>query len=819
MSDLGTDVGTNAAQMATNAAVQGARVGMEASKAILEMLKYILSGTADIIKYANDPTRKREKMEIELVKEVHDAKEARFELMTKEGNIDLEWFHKAQKADEALDRFTAELTEKQMERFSEISAELGVPFAGVKSKSEDTPNAPVPTAAPNTKYIYNMVFRSSDRNTLEDAMKIFNRENQCVALDEQITGYEKKGIENLHPEERSDYITCINERSSLAAAHRNDINNRTSSAIAASVLGGNPEVTETFESALNRETNKQINKNQTFVIADAQNPEKHIICAAAKAKFEEKEYIRTEYKGYDGDKEVFSTNDERFSNDPKVRVPAWHATRTKMQQDLNFGEKSLRFKDIDHYKAFMERRHEKSEQDITSPRHENNKTNYKDCITHLESELEKRGYTSNTIDGTPCLINKETNLAEVPTWKQRLTLEEKENIVAFIRAKQLENYKILESTEIQKITAQAEFVRATPRTPEWTAAKEKFNKFSETYNDAKKVEAELRNEMSALDSAITEYELRPEIEKLDKDLCELDKIKSEHIKYSIKIGDINELPANELPKDISAHSAIYEKTKYAQLYINDQLVHTESFDKNDSMLKAVEKQGLPKEPGAFCKYRLAEQELITELRNNWMATAPESTISQWREVARAGFKPEAIKEIAAQLGEYKQSEAALILSDSTDIPNNILPKNISLKEAADLLGKNSFEVIQMAKSEVDELRNTSGFMNHVLSPKSAGGTYHSRAAEYSKQYFESKYGFNPLEKHDTIKAQMKKDGINNDEVISAIPSDGHKPMRDPFKMMDEHKEAAAKFNAKINLENAAPDVDINIIDTDDIGID
>ena len=233
--------------------------------------------------------------------------------------------------------------------------------------------------------------KQDDFESIKTALALFNDEMKLKELDKHIASFEQKGESNLSNQEKAEYHTCLKQRDDIVDGHCDNFNDGQACAMIERASGAPAQKGLAFCEALNSETGGRLNKGYVFVVADATDPAKHVVCRATDDFYNEQPYIKTYYDVYNGNKHLFKTHDGRFYGRD---LGYWGRQKTDMQNAGGFSDTLIKFKSVDEYKKYMQAVAALNEKNLwfLNPGDENSNL----VIETLQQELANRGLMVGT---------------------------------------------------------------------------------------------------------------------------------------------------------------------------------------------------------------------------------------------------------------------------------------------------------------------------------------------------------------------------------------------------------------------------------------
>lgn len=441
------------------------------------------------------------------------------------------------------------------------------------------------------------------------------------------------GLKNLSDEERVEYFAINAEISALERGARYERNDEHIKSIIAGITTCDVEAESSFSAALSRDTSKVVGKG-SFIVADAVNPERHIICNYNKATFRGEDYTKTTFDVYDGGQKVFSTHDGRFKGrapditDEKANIVGgyWHDTKMEIKEKGQFSDTVLKFRTKEDYQDFLSAYETRKTACMTTDELKSQNSSYKEKYEYLNKKLSENGYAAARKNGEPVMVNTLNEKVVELKYENALSREGKEQLTNFVIAKQAVNYKTLSDAQTNLRIAQYELEALEPGSDAYNDAAARIKEHGEAYREAKLVETKLLEERSSLNSAVIEFDKRPYFEHKDKDMCDFARKEPLTVDYTIKTGLVSELDPAFLDNvnTLGVNLATAKPTdRYAILYANDKPAFVSSYSPDDKLIKSFENK-----TASLVSISAANQarlDLQNDLQKNWLSKKPDLT--------------------------------------------------------------------------------------------------------------------------------------------------------------------------------------------------
>lgn len=315
-------------------------------------------------------------------------------------------------------------------------------------------------------------------DTLNDATRIANLEEQkqaVLSMGEAMTEEDKLYIEQLDKE-----ILAIREGRS------EKLNVEQEKGVIEQAVDGKTYSGVTLSEALDRWTGGEIDKDTTCYVVDAKDPDKYIVVTATQDNFDGKNYIKSTYDVYNGDKQVFSTNDGRFEG---RTADYWASQKEAIKAEGGIGDTVIKFYSREEMEAYRETYLEQNAEELSDMEKSAEQKNYSEIKEQLTEKMKdcgavyKDGKAMDAATGEPMKITDDMSVTE-----QARTAE------AVICAKQIANYSKMEQLQTDIMLGKAEVLQATEGTPEYALAVAKLESLETQYKTAEQTEAALIDE-------------------------------------------------------------------------------------------------------------------------------------------------------------------------------------------------------------------------------------------------------------------------------------------------------------------------------------
>lgn len=315
-------------------------------------------------------------------------------------------------------------------------------------------------------------------DSLNDAARIANLEAEkqaVLSLGDAMTEEDKLYIEQLDQE-----ILAIREgRSEMLNAEQ-------AKGAIEQAVDGKTYSGVTLSEALDRWTGGEIDKDTTCYVVDAKDPDKYIVVTATQAHFDGKDYIKSTYDVYNGDKQVFSTNDGRFEG---RTVDYWTKQKEAIRTEGGIGDTVIKFYSREEMEAYRETYLEQNAEELADMEQSTETKDYSEIKEQLTEKMKECGAVYE--DGKA--IDAETG--EPMQLTEGMSMTEQANVAeATVCAKQIENYSKMEQLQTDIVLAKAEVLQETEGTPEHARAVVKLETLENKFKAAEQTEAALIDE-------------------------------------------------------------------------------------------------------------------------------------------------------------------------------------------------------------------------------------------------------------------------------------------------------------------------------------
>lgn len=344
--------------------------------------------------------------------------------------------------------------------------------------------------------------------------EIGNLEFEKIAAQDEIKQIKSKGEDNLTQAdldriaeleaqiEENDLVIgeLYNQVEDIRYGHSQELNQEQAQGVVEKAVNGETQRGVTFDEALDRWTGGKIDKDTTCYVVDAKDPDRYIVCNAKNDTFHDQEYIKTDYEVYNGDKQVYATNDGRFEGRPK---DYWQREKAAMRDEGGFSDLVIKFYSLEELEAYRESYKEQNMAELSALEVGEEGREYDSITKTLETQLDecgcayKDGIVVDKETGNPLMLSGELSEAELARVAE-----------ASVIGKQIDNYKELSNLESELAIARANVLTTTEGTPERQAALAELGAVETKYRAALEVEAELIDERKSVNAVQAEQEVR-----------------------------------------------------------------------------------------------------------------------------------------------------------------------------------------------------------------------------------------------------------------------------------------------------------------------
>lgn len=476
MSDFGSEVGNSALMMGGNVTTK-----------LIETILKLFEKTFDTWEKA--PERKLKKNQL---RDINNANKQKELLKKIDGKIGFVNYKELRKAGVPLSPVGIYMTKEEMKEFANVLKREGLKISALVNKNEME-------KMDNEQRCYEVVCRTEDLEKIAKIVDRLNDEKLIEAIDKNIEKILMKGEENLTEQDKSELAMFNDQKCFIQKSYCKKLNNIQKEGILEKAIYGKTEKEITFHEALNSNTGRSLDKGVYCIVADAKEPQKHIRCHGYNDTFKGKNYVKTEYEVYKGNKKIFSTHDGRFEGRP---VGYWEKQKEAIKEAGDFGDTVLKFYSVTEYQKWAKQVELQNEKELSMLDVNENEKDYEAIIKELEKQLDKVGcvYKQGKV------VNKETGegIAILED-----NMEEKEKILnseSIIIGKQIENYNDLKQLQSELAIAKAEMI-ANDGTEEKEAVEQKLKEISEKYQQAIEKEKSLISERKNINAIQVEQEL------------------------------------------------------------------------------------------------------------------------------------------------------------------------------------------------------------------------------------------------------------------------------------------------------------------------
>lgn len=344
--------------------------------------------------------------------------------------------------------------------------------------------------------------------------EIGNLEFEKIAAQDEIDQIKSKGEGNLTQEdldriaeleaqiEENDLVIdeLYQQVEDIRYGHSQELNQEQAQGVVEKAVNGETQHGVTFDEALDRWTGGKIDKDTTCYVVDAKDPERYIVCNAKNDTFHDQEYIKTDYEVYNGDKQVYATNDGRFEGRP---TDYWQREKAAMRDNGGFSDLVIKFYSLKELEAYRESYKEQNMTELDALEAGKEGREYDSITKTLEAQLDecggayKDGIVVDKETGNPLMLTGELGEADLARVAE-----------ASVIGRQIDNYRELSNLESDIAIARANVLTTTEGTPEHTAAQAELAAVEAKYKSALEVEAELIDERKSVNAVQAEQEVR-----------------------------------------------------------------------------------------------------------------------------------------------------------------------------------------------------------------------------------------------------------------------------------------------------------------------
>lgn len=394
------------------------------------------------------------------------------------------------------------LTKEEIKDFNAICKRQGIVFSVVSNEY---------LKKNNEKAFLGIECRTADLEKIREAVEIFNTEKRQKAIDAKIEEILSKGKENLTEQDYVNLEELSRQKEEAQKNYCDKVNQGRSEEIINNAYDKSQLEPISIEEAINRMTGRSLDKDQFTIVADAQDPDKIIVCHGYNdIDHEGNKYIKTDYEVYHGDELKFKTDDGRFEGRPQ---DYWEKQRNEIADAADFSGTFYKFINREGYEkwaAFVKEQNA----EIGEPHNITDK-NYLEIKKNLEAQLDKNGVA--LIDGTLC--NKDSG---TPLWYMNLYKQDmKDNILpedkiriaeSIIIGRQIENCEEIHRIQNELTVAESEVLIASEGTKEHDMAVKNKEELQNRLEQLKNKEQELWSDRKNINAARSEQEIYKERE-------------------------------------------------------------------------------------------------------------------------------------------------------------------------------------------------------------------------------------------------------------------------------------------------------------------
>lgn len=486
MADLGTETGNATLSM-----------GGKIMEAMMRLFELVFKGTGSAIGKGVDIHQKNKALEFEKEKvgRTWEKEDAYNQVNGGIGEINLDVL---KKSGVPLTAIGMDVSEEQMRAFGNYCRREGMVYSVIK---EDNPNV-------DGTYHYTIMMKKDDLETAKAISERMNRDRVVNEADRKIDELKAKG-ENMTEQDKVDVDYLQKQKEDVQKEATAEMNDKAAdNIIENSVTGEDKEVMD-IHTALNRYTGHAIDKDRLTVIADANDPDKYILCHGQKDEFNGKEYTKTEYEVFRNGESVLKTHDGRFEGRPDTY---WDDTKESIMKAGEFSGTFLKFDTVEHYKEWADRTKEENQAELANMKKEEN-LDYDAVIQDLESQLDRNGAMlkdGNVMDketGEPLIVK-----ADMPREKQLIMAE------SLVIGSQIVNYQEMKELATDRAVAEVNLMSVPEGSEEHGKAKEEFERVDTRFQEVKTEEQKLLSERQKINASQNELEVRgiPTLELLEE---------------------------------------------------------------------------------------------------------------------------------------------------------------------------------------------------------------------------------------------------------------------------------------------------------------
>jgi len=374
VSDFGTDVGNTTIQAMGNVTTKTLELIGEIFKALLQY-------------WLNSNERKIAQMKLDGMKDEKAKKEFLDEIDGKVGFVSHE---ELMKAGVPIIPIEMSMSEEDFQKFSELCKENNVMISGVMD---------VRDMALNGKKSFILECKQQDLEKIKNLVELFNDQKKIKDYEGRIEEIKKKAeridpdtgevVVNLSDQDKFDISFLRQKIQEFKDGFSKSFNDAQSKSAIDKALYGNIQDGMTLDGALNELINREINKDTTFIVADAKDPKKHIVCESKPYVFQGNPSVKTNYTVYDGVKKVFKGNDEQIVG--RNHKEYWKNLKESIRNSVGIGDFVYRFNNANDYSNYVKELDKLNKVGLTNTHLASEKINFDAVYSELMYKLMECG--------------------------------------------------------------------------------------------------------------------------------------------------------------------------------------------------------------------------------------------------------------------------------------------------------------------------------------------------------------------------------------------------------------------------------------------
>jgi len=369
MSDFGTEVGNTTLQVGGNITVK-----------LLDALMSLIDRVFETWEKSRDPERQLLK---EQLKGIKDESAERAFVEKVEGAVGYVKHKDLERAGVPLTATGLTMTNDEFHDFSARCKREGIVVSALVDGRE---------LSMNHRKQYYVECKQVDLKKIAKLVDLMNDEKKIYFIDQKVEEITHKGLRNLTAQDRVDLAELQKHRTGIQRSYCRALNDEQARGIMEKAITGGSNAGVSFDAALNRYTGGWIDKDAECIVADAVNPMRHIKCHGYMDTYNDKPYIKTEYRVYNGGNQVFNTHDGRFDGRPEGY---WDAQKDAMHTMGGIGDVVLKFHTVGEYESYLQNFIARNTLDVVLPKPGTVMRNFEVDATALKNRLHECGATIN----------------------------------------------------------------------------------------------------------------------------------------------------------------------------------------------------------------------------------------------------------------------------------------------------------------------------------------------------------------------------------------------------------------------------------------